>query len=125
MIIRLVLLGFSAFTTIELWISITFIVLSLLDLWASSIVYVISYFGLSVYVVLYVLRCYFITWNSSVGVDFQIFIYGYFGYFYLSNYFYYFESDGCHILVSERGSVPAPTRDGDFGDLVLFGFKRF
>ena len=46
-------------------------------------------------------RFYFILWNSSVDVDFQIFIYGYFRYLYLSNYFYYFESDGCHILVSE------------------------
>ena len=32
---------------------------------------------------------------------------------------------GVTVLVSERGSVPAPTRDGDFGDLVLFGFIRF
>jgi len=60
-----------------------------------------------------------------VDVDFQIFIYGYFRYLYLSKYFYYFESDGCHNLVSER--VPSRLRPGMaiFGDLVLFGFDGF
>ena len=60
-----------------------------------------------------------------MDVDFQIFIYGYFRYLYLSNYFYYFESDGCHNLVSER--VPSRLRPGMaiFGDLVLFGFDGF
>ena len=38
-------------------------------------------------------------------------------------YLSYFGKYGCYNLVSERGSVPAPIRDGDLGDSDFSDFQ--
>ena len=69
----------------------------LLGFWAlwTSDIFAYSYISdFRLYVVNYILDVYFIYWISSMDVDFQIFINGDYRYYYLSYYFYYFETDG-------------------------------
>ena len=61
-----------------------------------------------------IFRFYYIIWIYDFGVDFREVINGDFG---LYIYLFYFGKYGCYNLVSERGSVPALTRDGDLWGL--------